>query len=179
MQDLNSCSDLNRLRPHPGQPMSLRVLDTIDRPGRHHKASGTAKPTGTHRSHAYPQRHTIFALVQSCRTGSSSVWCGDRRDGAMVHGLGAHGSHRRVDGFQDSADRVSTAALKMVVGCGIAGHGGFSVVVLIQIRSPLGPRPSTRLRRRNYTRVKTTGDNSGDFRDEAGDAQGISWPCCG
>lgn len=73
MLALNLCSDPNRVKPHPGQPMSLRVLDTIDWPGRHHKGSGTVKSTGTHRSHSYPQRHTIFALVQSGRTGSSSL----------------------------------------------------------------------------------------------------------
>lgn len=73
MQDLNSCSDLNRLRPHLGQPMSLRVLDMIDLPSRaHRKGSGTVKSTRTHMSHSCPQRHTIFALVQSCLTCKSS-----------------------------------------------------------------------------------------------------------
>ena len=40
MQALSSRSDLNRVRPHSGQPISLRALDTIDPPGPHRKGSG-------------------------------------------------------------------------------------------------------------------------------------------
>ena len=70
----------------------------------------------------------------------------------MLRGLDVHGSPRRVDGLQASKGRALAAALRMIVGCGVAGHGEFSVVVLILTRSPLGPGALTNLQRRNYTR---------------------------
>ena len=86
-----------------------------------------------------------------------------------------HGSHRRNDAprGQRSQRLGGGAQVRCCWQCRV------SIMVLIQIRSSPRPRPPTRLRRRNYTCPYPPGDNSGDFRDEAGDAAGICQRCCG
>ena len=88
----------------------------------------------------------------------------------MLRDLAIYHSLRRVKGVQTSEGSAS-AAVGMVVGYGIAGHGGFSVVVKIRTRSLLGLEPLTRLRSRNYT-CRICRNNFGQFPDESEDVVG-------
>ena len=81
--------------------------------------------------------------------------------------------------FRPAVPGVLAAAPRMVVRFVAAGHSGFSIMVLIQIHSSLGPRSKIRLRRCNYTRVKSTGDNSGISEMRLGKLRGFVSAGCG